>query len=254
MSYGWLDDDTFRFFVDINPVVVKGGKNGADKSGKRWIQGIASTDSRDLQGEIVSQGGIDVSYFLKHGWFNNDHKDGFQNKVGQPTEARVTKDGLFVKGYLFKDHKVADEIWELMNSIERSGSNRKIGFSIQGKVKHREGTTIKECWLQDIAITPAPVNTTTWAEIVKSMSAEKMDLCKDQDAGDEDEEKALSTSTGAALIPESLDKEQKKDLASKGLFSQEETVNLLVSKHGLSHEVARSAAVVIFDLYGKELT
>lgn len=250
MEYGWIDDDTFRCFVEMKPVIVKGGKAGADKSGKRWIQGIASTPTRDLQGEVVEQNGIDVSYFLKHGYFNNDHKDGFHNKVGQPTEAKITKDGLFVKGFLFKDHEVAQNIWELMNSIERSGANRKVGFSIQGKVKRRDGNIIKECWIQDIAITPAPINTTTWAEIAKSLSAQKWDLKKDHE---EDEAKALSASgNGAVLVPESLEGKQKEDLTSKSLFSFDETVDLLVKSNGLSPDVAHSAALVIFQIYGKE--
>lgn len=239
-DYGWLDQDTWRCFVPVTPI-IKGGKAGAAKDGKRWIQGVASTSSRDLQGEVVEQSGMDVSYFLKHGYFNNDHKDGFANKVGQPTEARVTKDGLWVKGFLFKDKKVADEIWEMMQSLERSGADRKIGFSIQGKVKKREGNLIKECWIQDIAITTAPVNTTTWAEIVKSMSVK----------GKKDEAKALTASgNGADLVPESLEGEKKEDLNKS--FTFDETVDYLMKSHGLPFEAAEGAAHVIFHMYGKE--
>lgn len=240
-NYGWIDDDTWRCFVPAAQVVKSGGKNGADKTGKRWIQGIASTSSRDLQGEVVDQAGMDLSYFLKHGWFNNDHKDGPDNKIGLPTEAKITKDGLWVKGYLLKDKKVADEFWELMNSLERSGSDRKVGFSIQGKVKRREGKHIKECWIQEIAITTAPVNTTTWAEIVKSMSPQSA----------KDEMKALSVSgNGAELVPESLDREKKEDIEKSYTF--EETVEFLCKSHGLSREVAEGAAHTIFHMYGKE--
>lgn len=243
MSYGWLDDDTWRCFVPATPI-VKSGKQGADKTGKRWIQGIASTSARDLQGEIVDQNGIDLSYFLKYGWFNNDHKDGPENKIGIPTEAKVTKDGLWVKGYLLKDKKIADDFWELMNSLERSGTDRRVGFSIQGKVKRREGKVIKECWIQEIAITTAPVNTTTWAEIVKSLSA------KSKPQGEEPEEKALDTAgSGQILIPESLDKEQKEEIAKSYTF--DETVTYLVDRYGFDKEVAKGAATVVFHLYGR---
>jgi hypothetical protein len=185
---GWLDDDTFVFFVpaqiiDIEKAEGKPDKRG-DKGTKRWIQGVASTSSRDLQGEIVDQNGIDFNYFLKYGYLNNDHKPGFDNKVGQPTQARITKNGLWVKGFLFENHEVADSIWELMNALEATQADRRLGFSIQGKVKRREGNIIKECWIQDIAVTPAPVNTTTWAEIAKSLSAQKWDLSRDNDGVD----------------------------------------------------------------------
>lgn len=141
MSKGWLDEETFSCFVPAQMVLVKGGKQGADKTGKRWIQGIASTDGRDLQGEIVNQNGIDFSYFLKHGFFNDDHQKGPEHKVGQPTEAKLTKNGLWVKGFLFKEHARADHYWELMRALEASGSDRKVGFSIQGKFSERTANT-----------------------------------------------------------------------------------------------------------------
>lgn len=170
-----LSPNGFEFWVPLD--IEKSQKT---KDGKRWIEGIASTESLDLQNEIVLQSGIDTSYFLKHGYFNNDHKPGFENKVGQPTECKITKKGLWVKGYLFKNHKVADAIWELANSLDASGSNRKLGFSIQGKVLRRRGKTIVKCWIQDIAITAAPINTNTWLDVVKSLDALPPDIWCDE--------------------------------------------------------------------------
>lgn len=163
-----LQESGFSFWLPITKSTPE-TKKPAD--GKRWIEGIASTEDMDLQDEIVKQHGIDFSYFLKHGFFNNDHKPGFENKVGQPTECRVTAKGLYVKGFLFQNHKEADSIWELILALEASGSNRKVGFSIQGKVLRRTGKTIIKCWIQDIAITAAPINTNTWLEVVKSLNA-----------------------------------------------------------------------------------
>jgi len=250
----WIDEDTFTFFVPATALKIsKGGK----KDGKRWIQGIASTDSRDLQGEIVKQNGIDFSYFLKHGYFNDDHKSGPEHKVGEPTACKVTKNGLWVKGFLFNNHKKADEYWELMNSLTASGSSRKVGFSIQGKVKRRAGKEISECWIQDIALTPAPVNTTTWAEIAKSLSASKWDfekssyVCKlegEKDRCDEDEEKALTASGGSPLVPESLDGGIKKDRTAKAL-TYDETVEYLKKSNGLPHDTAVAVANVVFELF-----
>lgn len=243
---GWIDDDTFQFFVPAQIIDIEKAQKDDKKPAKRWIQGIASTSSRDLQGEIVDQAGIDFSYFLKHGWFNNDHRPGFANKVGQPTEARITKNGLWVKGFLLENHKVADEIWELMNALEASKSDRRIGFSIQGKVKERVGTRIAKCWIMDIAITPAPVNTTTWAEIAKSLSAHKWDFT-------EKSESALCPQVplhGAhsVLGVESLDDDKKEDKESsvdKGL-TLEEAVAYLETAHGLPRSAAENVAKAIF--------
>lgn len=240
---GWIDNDTFEFFVPASALSIeKGGKKSKD--GKRWIQGVASTDAKDLQGEIVDQNGIDFSYFLKYGYFNNDHKPGFDNKVGQPTECRVTKNGLWVKGFLFNNHSVSNSIWELMNSLESTGASRKIGFSIQGKVKRRQGTKIKECWIQDVAITPAPVNTTTWAEIAKSLSAQEWDAEKSQ---------SMTTQNVPAntnpLVAESLEGKMKKDReekTEKSLCTFEDTVVLLQNQHGLPEDAAVTVAKAIF--------
>jgi len=175
-----VNDDDFTFWVPMEIMKAAGTEvnkeKDQDKNVKRLIQGIASTVNEDLQKEFVDQSGIDFSYFLKYGYYNNDHKPGFDNKVGQPLECKVTKEGLWTKGFLFKDHKIADSIWELANALEASQSNRKLGFSIQGKVLRRNGKRILACWVQDIAITTAPINTNTWLDVVKSLAMVPSDL------------------------------------------------------------------------------
>jgi len=260
---GWIDKDTFSCFVPAQMVIVKGGEKGADKSGKRWIQGIASTDGRDLQGEIVNQNGIDFSYFLKHGFFNDDHKPGPEHKIGQPTEAKITKNGLWVKGFLFKNpipnptpeqKTAADKYWDLMQEIEASGSDRKVGFSIQGKVLRRNGNIIEKCWIQDIAITTQPVNTATWAEIAKSLSSQKWDLVKDKEEEKKEEKEAekAMTASGSPLVPESLEGKQKDVVTTKSL-SFDEACEFVKSQTGLTDEDAiKSIVSVAFGLFGKE--
>jgi len=259
MEKGWVDEDTFSCFVPAQMVVVKGGEQGADKTGKRWIQGIASTDGRDLQGEIIDQSGIDLSYFLKNGYFNDDHKAGPEYKVGQPTEAKLTKNGLWVKGFLLKNpdptkESRADYYWNLMRQLDASGSDRKVGFSIQGKVLRRSGTRIEKCWIQDIAITTQPVNTATWAEIAKSLSSQKWDLEKDKDAEKKEAEKALSVGAGSPVVPQSLDGSQKNVVtANKSMLSYTEACAMVKSQTGLDNEEAVKAIVnIAFGLFGQE--
>jgi hypothetical protein len=245
LPLGFTDSESFSCWVPAQAVLVKSSKDGADSTGKRWVQGIASTASRDLQGEIVDQDGIDFSYFLKSGYFNNDHKPGFENKVGQPTECKITKNGLWVKGFLFKNHAQADTIWELLSSLAASDSDRRVGFSIQGKVVRRAGQKIQKCWIQDIAITPAPVNHTTWCEIAKSLSAQSWDLTKDKDAR-EAEEKALTAA--GPLVPESLGNKLKEETTSKS-FTFDEAVEHLVKSIGVDKDTAESIARITFSLY-----
>lgn len=170
-----LADDEFSFFVPVD--IRKSDVSEGMQAGKRIIQGIASTEDVDLQDEIVVQSGIDTSYFLKYGYINDDHKPGPEHKVGEPLEARSTKAGLWIKALLYTGDGTGDERcdywWDMLERLERSGSNRKVGFSIQGKIQRRAGNSIMKCWLQDVAITASPVNTHTWAEIVKSLGEQK---------------------------------------------------------------------------------
>jgi len=139
---------TFHFFMPVEKI-----SKAESKDGKRWIQGVASTDDRDLQGEVVRQNGIDYGYFLKYGYINDDHKEGPEHKVGEPAECRITPAGLWLKGFLYKGKERAEYWWDHITALAANESNRKVGFSIQGKVLRREGNTIAKCWLQDVAIT-----------------------------------------------------------------------------------------------------
>lgn len=248
MSENTYEED-FQFFMPAQPI-LKAGKD--DKDGKRWIQGIASTNARDLQGEVVVQDGIDFNYFLRNGYFNDDHKDGPEHKVGEPTKCKVTKDGLWVKGFLYKSEKQqrSGHYWDLIQAQNAEGdSQRNVGFSIQGKVLKRKGNVIERCWIQDVAITTAPINARTWAEVVKSLSA------SDWEADEEEKEtdKALTASgSGSPLVPESLGDKLKVDRespVSKSL-SFAETVSYVEALYGVNTAEASSIARVAFDLFG----
>lgn len=234
MSNTEYTEDIFKCWVPAT--VVKG--QGKD-AGRRWLQGIASTSATDLQGESVSQLGIDTDYFMRFGYFNDDHKQGNEYRVGQPTDCKVTKDGLWVKGFLFDKNEKADGIWKLMESLEASKSDRKMGFSIEGKVRKRNGSKIEKCWIQNVAITAQPVNTHTWAEIVKSLTSS---------IKEDDQNKALATGGDNPLVPESLETKEK-DQMGKSL-TLEQTVEYLQVEKGLSKDNAESTARVIFASLG----
>jgi len=273
--------ETFEFFVPVERIE----KSEKDKNGKRTIQGVASTDDRDLQGEIVRQGGIDYAYFLKYGYINDDHKDGPEHKVGEPIEARITPAGLWMKGFLYKGKERAEYWWDHINALATNDSSRKVGFSIQGKVIRREGNTIAKCWLQDVAITASPVNTSTWAEIAKSLSKEKWCLHPWQDVcvggcctcgpaiksvklpdgsgfftatvGDkkkddkEDEEKALSASgMGRILTPQSLEGSAKVQTYKSNRISYRDAVEHIRKTRKCSKPVALALADAIFATAG----
>ncbi len=207
-------EKAFRFWMPIR-------KAGLDAAGRRWIEGIASDEGRDLQGEIVVQKGLDLDYFAKRGFFNWDHQDvvvargaGGEEKIcigkiGEPTDVRLTPQGLYVKGFLYHQTPLADAVWDLANSLEASGAKRRLGFSIQGKTIARDGAAIARAWIQDVAITPAPVNPRTYLDVAKSLGTTPAAFGKALATGYETGADApVEEGEGGALRPESLERAQ----------------------------------------------
>ena len=236
----------FKFWVPLS-------KASKSKDGKaRIIEGIASTPDLDLQNEKVNQRGINFDYFLKHGYFNWDHKPGAENKIGEPWEVKITPKGLYVKGIIYKGKKVADGVWEHIQALANTGdSKRKVGFSLQGKTVRRNGSSILKCWIQDVAITTAPINYNTYLDIVKAFDQYEW----------EPTEKALSVghqtshqTGGDALQLESLDRDltdveygggSRKSKNSKK-YTEKSLANLIQRHLGYSQDTSGSLSDVIF--------
>lgn len=166
-------EEGFHFFIPMEKSFLEKALTSSaatESDPKSWkIGGYASSSDTDLEGESVDPYGIDTSYFLKFGYFNDDHQKGAAHKVGVPTEAFVDNQGLYVRGYLLKDIPEAQGIYRLMKTLASGSHNRQVGFSVEGKVLEQEGGKILKCWIKDIAITANPVNTKTYAELIKSL-------------------------------------------------------------------------------------
>lgn len=157
--------DLFKFFVDAE-INLEKSKNGE----KRIIQGYASTPSQDRQGESLVQKGMDITDFVKNGYINYDHDNSII--LGYPTEnTNIDSRGLWVEAELLKGVPMADKIWDLATALKRSNAPRKLGFSVEGKVLERRGSTILKAKIYNCAVTTNPVNTeATWDAVVKSFS------------------------------------------------------------------------------------
>ncbi len=242
--------DTFNFWV---PAEIVKADPAAKGDSKRRIRGIASTESKDLEGETIDLSGISLDYFTTKGVFNDDHKQEVSAIVGEPTSAKITKDGLFVEGILYKGKDSADKIWEHFNSLEQSGAKRRLGFSIEGKVLARKGSTITRCWLKNIAITAHPVNSATWAEIAKSFKGAEWGAPPD----DEETDKAMTTASAGALVPESLEGSNKvtcykslDDVPAGVKLSYQDTVMTVQLSKGWSKATAEAVVDAIWLQHG----
>ena len=230
----------FNFWVPLNKA-----QDTADGKA-RVIEGIASTPSVDLQNERVVPSGIDFNYFLNHGYFNWDHKSGAENKIGEPWEVKITPKGLYVKGIIYKGKKVADQVWEHITALgKNSDAKRKVGFSLQGKTVRRNGNTILKCWIQDIAVTTAPINYNTYIDIVKAF---------DQYTWETQEiEKTLSAGGSTLLTPEDMvgkikdldyDGSEKSNKSKK--YTKKSLANLIQRQLGYTQGTSGKLSDIIF--------
>jgi hypothetical protein len=120
-----MEEKDFRYNIPIE--IFKGRKDG------EWrIGGIASDqNSPDLQGEQVLVDGLDTSYLLQRGSFNWDHGKTPGDIIGEIDVAKKSDNSkLYVEGFLYPDVSKAKEVYNLLTSLSKAGSNRKGDFSI----------------------------------------------------------------------------------------------------------------------------
>lgn len=170
-------DDKFSIFVPME--LIKGGKEVSGKNGKKGtmkFKGVASNSKtgKDMDGETLDVNGFNYAPLLKSGHINWNHqaqKDPMAI-VGEPTSAMV-KDGEFhIEGLLYSDSELANKIYKAAEMLEKSGSTRKFGFSIEGNATHRDPKNKKSVLKADIfnvAICPTPKNAGTAMQLVKGL-------------------------------------------------------------------------------------
>lgn len=193
----------------------------AGEKEKEWrIGGIISTEHPDRQGEVVKQSGLDFSDFLKNGWFNDNHSRETTGILGYPSVVKSSKyegkPATYVEGYLLKDYDRAKEVYKLGKALQRT--NRKLGFSVEGKVLRRvgiDGKIIAQAKVSNVAITNCPVNTATGMDILAKsihavLNAETSQWEKALTAGSAIENPGTTAGGGFPLRTESMEVNRKK--------------------------------------------
>jgi len=213
MKY-FIGEDNFRVFLPDVQFIEKSD----DDYNSRQIFGVMSSQRIDRQGESVIAKGLDFSEFMKHGHFNDNHSQETSAVIGYPEKIDYHADlsnfgsnlngveGWTCKGYILKGTKRADGVWELAKALSQTPDKR-LGFSIEGKVERRIDKTIKSARIRNLAITNAPVNSDAqWHVLEKSFY--------DVDTANKALTAGFATSPGAqsngsALRAESLDSDEK---------------------------------------------
>lgn len=164
MGCGAIEKD-FSFWMPLD--IVKG------KEGEMKVGGVASDETaQDIQGETVFVDGLDISYLTQRGAFNWDHGKAPGDILGEIQNSEKQGKKLYVEGILYPHNKQSQDVYNLMRSLKETGSSRKLGLSLEGKVKERDfetGKQIKKAWIKNVAITYNPINQGTWLDMIKSL-------------------------------------------------------------------------------------
>lgn len=177
-----LRENTFNFWLPLDMLKSREEPfppKGDDRRYENMVfEGLASDDSVDFEGESMEPNGFDISYFLKHGLFNLDHlttrakelKSRFW--IGEPISAEIRNNKFFVKGRLWKNSPEARAFWDKCIEMRESGSKRRPGMSIEGKVLERDPKNPKKivrAQINNIALTMTPVNYNSYLDMVKGV-------------------------------------------------------------------------------------
>lgn len=190
------------------------------------LGGIASTSDEDSDGEFLDPRGFDIKPLITSGMVNWHHqaKEHPDTIIGEPTKAEIRPEGLYLETDLYPSSKVACDVWELANTLEKDSKTRRLGYSIEGKVLKRKSNDknspdykhIDKAVITGVAITHMPKNPKTFANIIKGEIDD--DLNEEEEEKriqDNGEEKAVDTESAAALKKESVDRELKVTTFSK---------------------------------------
>lgn len=241
-------------------------KGDASIGRRRRVGGVVSTEWKDKQGETIVQKGLDFSPYESDGWINDNHgKDtdhvvGFPDGVVQkfrkgdtlPSGEVADINCSWHEGFLLEGDDRADKLWRKAMALQ--GTGRSLGWSIEGKVKRREGRDRKrvaKAEVKHIALTAVPVGHGTQLDIL----AKSMTLAEEapENVWDDLLSKALSMGpttgaspasagpkagegAGAIVTPESLEHDEKdatgkKKRRKKKKMSKAEAVEFFLDRY-----------------------
>lgn len=187
-------NNDFNFFVPLDDASIE--KAAALPIESRYdnmvLEGMASDDSKDLEGEILEPAGYVLDHFLKSGFVNYEHLSKKSPKflIGEPMAGHVKDNKFFIKTKLWKNSEVARDAWDKIIQMKENGSKRKAGWSIEGKALARNPMNpkhITKALITNVALTFSPVNSNSWASICKGLQKEDfVEPIYDQDSDDKE--------------------------------------------------------------------
>ena len=165
-----LNND-FKFwlpFDSIEKAKAEEGNPRADENGEVMkIEGLASTNSEDSDGEFLDYNGFQLDEFSFINWNHNKNPEDY---IGEPVDWQIKPgQGLWIKGELYPDQRKAVDAWNLGKALTKSKRGNKLGFSIEGSVLQRDPSNPKKILkakVTAVAVCPHPKNGDTFVDFI----------------------------------------------------------------------------------------
>lgn len=164
----------FRFDFDFDLIKATGVKIIEKKDldyENMFMQGIASTVDKDMEGETLDPRTFDLKYFMDNGKINYNHGI---DVIGEPVEAKILENGdFFLKARLYTTSETAKKVYENAYIMQADpNSTRRMSWSVEGQATERDKNNPKKVTkavITEVAATKTPINyKRTYAEVVKS--------------------------------------------------------------------------------------
>lgn len=154
-------NNNIKFFL---PCDIEKGKNEKGDVVMRF-KGVASTGSKDSQGEELDPSSFNLDEFRTINWNHGKSPDLI---IGTPTKSVVKGNQLDIEGELYSEMPQAIATYNLMKALKKRGKT--LGLSVEGKVISRDPNNpsrITKAKITGCAITPNPINSDTFAELIE---------------------------------------------------------------------------------------
>lgn len=203
------------FVAYMGDVLLKSEKVG-DTEGWRF-EAVASTPDKDREGETLLQKGLNFEPFCDSGEFNWNHVS--HAMVGVPVgkkawfeKGKWMCEGMILKGMPIAPNYTTDLVVQQHNTLKKSGLNRGLCTSVEGKVIERSdcGKYVKKADIYNIALTFRPVNPNCSLQ----MLAKSLDKSAELHVAEEFY-KALSPAGAAPFTKEDLEGQATNNIGKK---------------------------------------
>ncbi len=168
----------FNFFIPLeyNEYLEKSATSeDSSKYDNMIVEGKASDNSTDFDGQNLEPNGFILDLFLQKGLINYEHmakKGGAKFNIGHPVEAYIKNNEFFIKAKLWKGNEYAQDLWDTMLIMKANNVDRQVGWSIEGASIEKDPSNknrITKSLITNCALTFMPKNFNSYADIVKGV-------------------------------------------------------------------------------------